>query len=274
MIKSFMQAVAPALKSAGRSLDSVGAALEVVQTADKLVPSSANLTYEGKTPSVAQDAFVAPTASVIGDVTIGTNSSVWYGAKVRGDVHTITIGNNVSIGDNSMVHVARIQGDHPTIIGDDVTVGANAVIHACTIESNAIIGHGAQVLDGAKVESNAVVAPGALVTPKKIVPSGQLWAGSPAKFLRDLTMEEIASISQNASEMACLATAHKVECGKTLEEIEEDLDNAEDAATRSPDYFARPPKDSAERDDVLGAGSPGMMFNSTLTRVPQPSSEK
>lgn len=262
------------MKTAGKALDSLGASMEVVRTVENLVPSSANLSLEGKAPAVDHSAFVAPTASVMGDVEIGPGSSVWYGAKVRGDVHMIRMGKNVSIGENAMVHVAKIQGDHPTIIGDGVTVGPNAVVHACTIQSNTLIGAGAQVLDGAKVESNAVVAPGAMVTPNKVVPSGQLWAGSPAAFLRDLTDEEIASIAASAQDMAGLAQAHAIECAKTHQQVKQDEEDAYDLETRNESYFPRGTDEEADKSDVLGLGVPGMMFNSNLTAKSQGETSK
>lgn len=109
------------------------------------------------------------------------NTSVWYGAAIRGDVNKVVIGENTNIGDRSVVHVAKIQGDYPTFIGDNVTVGPGAIIHAATLQSNCMVGAGAQVLDGAVIESLAIIAPGAVVTPKTVVPMKQLWAGSPAK---------------------------------------------------------------------------------------------
>jgi len=269
MLKNIFHAVAPAMKTAGRALDSLGASMEVVRTVENLVPSSTSLSVGDKAPVVDHDVFVAPTASVMGDVEIGAGSSVWYGAKVRGDVHMIRVGKNVTIGENSMVHVAKIQGDHPTIIGDGVTVGPNAVVHACTIKDNTLIGAGAQVLDGATVESNAIVAPGAMVTPNKVVPSGQLWAGSPAAFLRDLTDEEIASIATTAHEMSYLAQAHAIECAKTHEQITKDEEDAYDLQTRNENYFPREMDDEAHKSDVLGMGVPGMIFNSKLTAKAQ-----
>ena len=169
-----------------------------------------------------------------------------------------------------MVHVAKIAGDHPTIIGDGVTIGANAVIHACTLESNSIIGAGATVLDGAKVENNAVVAPGAMVTPGKVVGSGQLWQGSPAVHLRDLTTEEIACISGAATETKAMALLHAEECSKSAEKVAADVDDAEDLLERNPEYFPKVEKEGLEDGDVLnGAGVPGLMFNSELSKTVQ-----
>ena len=236
--------------------------LALLQQLDSCAGSADN--KQGKTPFVGA-AFVAPTATVLGDVTIGAGSSVWYGATIRGDVHNIKIGANSSIGEGSMVHVAKIAGDHPTVIGDGVTVGANAVVHACTLESNSIVGAGATVLDGAKVQSNAVVAPGAMVLPGNVVGSGQLWQGSPAKHLRDLTEAEVASIPAAAEQTQAMGLLHAGECAKRYGAVVADLENAEDLLMRNPDFFPKVEKDGPDDGDVLdGGGVPGLMFNSKL----------
>lgn len=235
MIKSFMHGLGPVLRGMGKSLDTMGMAMQGAKNAERALPSTANMVYEGSAPQIHASSFVAPNASVIGSVSIGEGSSVMYGAKVRGDVHSITIGKNSFVGDCSMIHVAKIQGDHPTTIGDGVTIGPNAVIHACTIQDNAMIGTGAQVLDGAVVESNAVVAPGATVTPNKTVPSGQLWVGTPAEYLRDLSEEEINSIANTAAESRQLSAAHKTVCEKDYMEYYLDWDEYDEIMSQDPD---------------------------------------
>ncbi len=146
------------------------------------------LPYCDVTPQIDKSAFIAPTATIIGDVTIGPDCGIWFGCVLRGDVNDIKIGARTNIQDGTVVHVAsNLQG---TYIGDDVTVGHMALIHACTIEGGAFIGMQACVMDGAKVERGAMVAAGALVTPGKLIPAGQLWGGSPAKYMRDLTNED------------------------------------------------------------------------------------
>ena len=124
--------------------------------------------FAGKTPAVAPDAFVAPNATVIGDVAIGAGSSVWYGCILRGDYNIIRIGARTNIQDGSVVHIdSRTSG---AVIGDDVTVGHMCLIHACTLESGCFVGNKATVMDGAVVESGAMVAAGALVTPNSARP--------------------------------------------------------------------------------------------------------
>jgi len=165
--------------------------------------------YKTKSPKIAATAFIAPTAAVIGDVIIGEDSSIWYGAVVRGDVNDIRIGARANIQDGTVIHVATHgQG---TYIGNDITVGHMAVLHACTLEDWAFVGMKACIMDGAVVESWGMVAAGALLTPGKKVPSGQLWAGSPAKFLRNVTDAEKDMFRWSARHYVELAHAHKQE---------------------------------------------------------------
>lgn len=146
------------------------------------------LPYNGIHPTIHPTAFIAPSAVVIGNVTIGPEVGVWFGCVIRGDVQSISIGARTNIQDGTIIHVTR--GDGPTCIGASVTIGHRALLHACTVEDGAFIGMGATLLDGAVVESGGMLAAGALLTPGKRVPSGQLWAGNPAKIMRELTEKE------------------------------------------------------------------------------------
>lgn len=132
------------------------------------------------------------------------------------------MGDQSSIGDRAVVHVAKIQGDFATSIGNQVTIGAGAIIHAATIKDKVMIGESAQVLDGAVVESNAIIAPGAIVTPGTTVKGSELWSGSPAKKVRALTEEEIESITETASNVLVLASKHAIENAKDYTEVLED----------------------------------------------------
>ena len=159
--------------------------------------------YRGVTPKLGQSVFIAPTAAVIGDVEIGDGSSVWFGATVRGDVHYIRIGAGSNIQDGTVVHVSK--GTHPTHIGNKVLIGHACVIHGCTLQDGCFIGMDATILDGVVVESEAMVGAGALVTPGKVVKTGELWAGRPAKLMRLLTPEERANFyvtTQRYSDLA------------------------------------------------------------------------
>lgn len=161
------------------------------------------LPYKGIMPKIHESVFVAPNAFVAGDVEIGEDSSLWFGVQMRGDVHEIRIGKRTNIQDGTIIHVTRnVSG---TYIGDGVTVGHAAILHACTIHDNAFIGMGAIVMDEAVVESGAMVAAGAVVTPRKRVPSGELWAGNPAKKLRDLSPSDLAFFPVSADNYVKLA---------------------------------------------------------------------
>lgn len=147
------------------------------------------LPYKGIFPKIHPDAWIAPNAVVAGDVEIGEDSSVWFGVQMRGDVHEIRIGKRTNIQDGTVIHVTRnLSG---TYIGDGVTIGHMALLHACTVEDNAFVGMGAIILDEAVVESGAMLAAGAMLTGGKRIPSGELWAGRPAKFMRKLTQEDV-----------------------------------------------------------------------------------
>lgn len=147
------------------------------------------LPYRGVMPTIDPSAFIADNAVIIGDVHIGAESNVWFNCVLRGDVHEIRIGRRTNIQDGTIIHTTRnVAG---TYVGDEVTVGHKALLHACTVETNAFVGMGAIILDEAVIEGGAMVAAGALVSPKKRVPTGQLWAGQPAKFMRDLTQADL-----------------------------------------------------------------------------------
>lgn len=152
--------------------------------------------YNNLYPKIDKSVYLSSGVKIIGDVTIGKNSSVWYNVVIRGDVHYVKIGDDTNIQDLSMLHVTN--NKWPLNIGNKVTIGHSAKLHGCTIEDLSLIGIGAIVLDGAIVEKNSMVAAGAVVRPKFIVPSGKLVAGVPAKVIRDLTDEEIADFEASS----------------------------------------------------------------------------
>ncbi|MEQ8505882.1 MAG: gamma carbonic anhydrase family protein [Rhodospirillales bacterium] len=145
-------------------------------------PAGVILPYRDKTPQIDDSAFIAENAIIIGDVTIGAKSSIWYNCVLRGDMNFIRIGNDTNIQDGTIVHVDS--KGYPTILGDRVTVGHMAMLHACEIHDDAMIGMQATVMDGAVVGAGSLIAAGALVTPEKKIGPGEVWSGRPAKFLR------------------------------------------------------------------------------------------
>ena len=169
------------------------------------------LPYRGIMPKIHETAFIAPTASIIGDVEIGEGSNIWYGAVLRGDVNPIRIGRNTNIQDGTVIHTtSNFQG---TVVGDDVTVGHMAILHACTVEDKGFVGMQACVMDGAVVEEMGMLAAGALLTPNKRVPAGQLWSGRPATYMRDMKQEEKDYIHWSAKHYRDLGQEHKENCG-------------------------------------------------------------
>jgi carbonic anhydrase/acetyltransferase-like protein (isoleucine patch superfamily) len=150
----------------------------------------------GVTPKVALDAFIAPTAAVIGDVEIGAETGVWFHCLVRGDLNFVRIGARTNIQDGAIIHVDS--GAAAAVIGDDVTVGHNAVIHACTLKNRAFVGISATVLDGAMIEEGGMLGAGGLLTPGKVIGRNELWVGSPARLIRTMTDEERRKFDRNA----------------------------------------------------------------------------
>lgn len=167
------------------------------------------LKYRDAVPQIDETAFIAPNATVIGDVEIGPETGIWFGCVIRGDVHEIRIGSRTNIQDLTMVHVAK--GKFGTYIGDDVTIGHSAVIHACTLEDRSFVGMGATVMDGCVIEQGAMLGAGALLAPGKRIPAGELWAGIPARKVRDLAQEEIEFFKVSADRYADLATEYRTD---------------------------------------------------------------
>ena len=161
--------------------------------------------FEGKRPRVSPEAFVAEGAALVGDVTIGEGSSIWFGAVLRGDIAPVAVGRFTSIQDNSVVHVAR---NVATTIGDYVTVGHSAIVHAATVEDDCLIGMHSTILDGAVIGRGSIVGAGAVVTEGMQVPPGSLVVGVPAKVVRQLSADQIDGLHQHAIRYAALARRH------------------------------------------------------------------
>lgn len=154
------------------------------------------LPFEGSVPEVADDAWVAPGAVLVGRVSLGSRSSVWYGAVLRGDGNSITVGAGSNVQDGTVVHA---DPGFPAVIGDGVVVGHGAVVHGCTVEDGSLIGMGSRVLNGARIGAGSLVAAGAVVLEGTQVPPGSLVAGVPAKVRRPLTADGGAGIGAGAA---------------------------------------------------------------------------
>lgn len=159
--------------------------------------------YKNATPNIGERVYIDPAAVVIGQVTIGDDSSVWPMAVVRGDVHQISIGARTSVQDGVVLHVTHAGPYQPDgfalTIGDDVTIGHNAILHGCTLENNCLIGMGVTVMDGALVESDVIIGANSLVPPNKKLESGYLYVGSPVKQARKLTQKELDFMPYSAN---------------------------------------------------------------------------
>lgn len=153
----------------------------------------------GKHPQIPEDCFIAENATIVGEVSMGNQCSVWFNAVVRGDVNSIIIGNKVNIQDGAVIHATYKVS--PTVIGNNVSIGHNAIVHGCTIHDNVLIGMGSIVMDDCIVESNSIIAAGAVVAKNTHVESGSIYAGIPAKKIKDvspeLTKGEIERIAEN-----------------------------------------------------------------------------
>ena len=153
----------------------------------------------GKSPQMGEDCFVAENATIVGEVSMGDRCSVWFNAVIRGDVHFIKMGNKVNVQDGAVIHCTYQKS--PTTIGNNVSIGHNAIVHGCTLQDNVLIGMGAIVMDDCVVESNSIIAAGAVVTQGTHVPSGTIFAGMPAKKLKavspELSAGEIDRIANN-----------------------------------------------------------------------------
>lgn len=162
--------------------------------------------YQGVEPKIDESVFIAESADIIGKATIGKNANIWYNVVIRADENEVIIGENTNIQDGSVVHIGY---DHPTIIGNNVTVGHKVLVHGCKIGDNTLIGMGSIVLDGAEIGEYTLLAAGSLVPPGKIIPSGVLAMGSPAKVVRELSEEEKQNLIESALKYVKTANNYK-----------------------------------------------------------------
>ena len=168
--------------------------------------------FENYTPDIDATVFVDDSSVVTGNVVIGRDSSIWPCCSIRGDIHSIVIGERTNIQDGSVLHVTHdseyAPGGFKLTVGDDVTVGHSVVLHACTVEDRCLIGMGSVVLDGSVVQSGAMVGAGSLVPPKKVLEGGYMWLGSPVKRVRELSDKEKAFLKYSAQQYVKLKDRH------------------------------------------------------------------
>lgn len=165
----------------------------------------------GKSPKIHPSAFIAPGCKIIGDVEIGADASIWYNCVIRADVNFIRIGARTNIQDGSVIHCDSDKdgsGGFPTIIGNDVLVGHMALLHGCTVHDRGFVGMCAIVMDGCTIEGDAMLAAGAMLTPGKTIVHRQLWAGRPAKYMRDLNDDAVTAMREGVDHYVHNAKAH------------------------------------------------------------------
>lgn len=143
----------------------------------------------GKAPQIAEDCYIAENATIVGEVTIGKQCSIWFNVVIRGDVHFIKLGDKVNVQDGAVIHATYLTS--PTTIGNNVSIGHNAIVHGCTVHDNVLIGMGSIVMDDCIIESNSIIAAGAVVTKNTRVEAGSIYAGIPAKKIKDISEELI-----------------------------------------------------------------------------------
>jgi gamma-carbonic anhydrase len=170
-------------------------------------------TFQGMKPTIPKSCFIEETGVVIGDVVMGEDCSVWFHAVIRGDVHSVRIGDRTNVQDLCILHVTH--DTHPLVIGNDVTIGHNVILHGCTIKDRVLIGMGAIIMDGAVIGEDSVVGAGALVTEGTIVPPKSLIFGSPAKVKRPVTKHELAWIKESAGNYVTYARQYLGDPAKT-----------------------------------------------------------
>ena len=159
-------------------------------------------------PEIDASAYIAETVAIVGAVRIGSNSSIWHQVTLRGDNNFITIGEGSNIQDNSCVHISS--RDYPTIIGNYVNIGHSTLVHACHLHDHAFVGMGSIVMDGSIIETDGMLAAGSLLTARKHIPAGELWAGRPARKMRDLSADEIADNRRIAQHYIEVSRAHRL----------------------------------------------------------------
>ena len=176
-------------------------------------PDTSIITLNGKTPKIDPSAFIAPGCRIIGDVEIGPDVSIWYNCVIRADVNQIRIGARTNIQDGTVIHCDSPQpgnpDGYPTLIGEDVLVGHMAMIHGCILKDRAFVGLSATVMNGCVIEGDAMLAAGALLSPGKTVPHRQLWAGTPAKYVRDLSDDAVTGMREGVEHYVHNGKAHR-----------------------------------------------------------------
>ena len=198
MLNGLVNITSKVLRTTGQGLDKIGKAIECNGYTERLNPSLRAFKVKKSTPEI-EGTFVSSTSAVLGDVSIGAKSQVWYGAIVRGDIGAVSIGEKVTVGDRAIVRCSNVLKKNPITIGNAVLIGANSTIDSCTIEDHCCVGEGAVVNEGAKMQQKSMLAAGSVLPAGAVVKTGEVWGGSPAKFLRNILPSEL----ENNEVMSC-----------------------------------------------------------------------
>jgi carbonic anhydrase/acetyltransferase-like protein (isoleucine patch superfamily) len=264
-----MQAFSSFLRTLGQSLERLGARIEPFAYVEHLQPSTKVISHLGKSPQLGNLTFLAPSASLIGNVTVGNNTSIMYGSVLRGDLgQSISVGANSFVGDNVVIHVSGSMSKHSTNIGEGSFIGSGAVIHGATIGNGCVIGQNATVMDGAVVEDGAYVLPGSTVTKGKHILKGQVWGHLPASHLGELTHLESSRIQELLNDNLLASQEHATELTKDIHTYEQErtvivkklLNQYEDDGEESEEEMRK------RVHWVDGVGIPGEIFNKTKKR--------
>ncbi|RYH20026.1 hypothetical protein EON65_24835 [archaeon] len=217
------------------------------------------MSIKGMKPSITSS-FVAPSATVAGNVQIGGNSAVWYGAILRGQGHALTIGESSSVGDLSVISSLSAN----THIGSNVSIGTGVSITDSVVGDNTVLGDGVKLLRNSKVESQAMVASGSVVATGTVVPTGQVWGGSPASYLRDLSSSELHALQHTHCETLQLSVLHASEAAKSWEAIEREEFDYENVVDRNSEYYQQLSNEELSKSlgEVEGHMVPGRIFDS------------
>mmetsp|Transcript_12122 Transcript_12122/g.36398 ORF Transcript_12122/g.36398 Transcript_12122/m.36398 type:complete len:246 (-) Transcript_12122:662-1399(-) len=214
------------IRETGQALDKLGCFFQGNGTyAEQVFRHRTLFNLYNRKPVVHGNAFVAPSASLVGDVSVGQGSSIWYGTVLRGDAGKITVGDNTSIQDGTIIRTAKARlgssngAVSDTVIGTGVTVGHGVSMHAATVGDGALIGTAATLLEGCTVEQGAMVAAGAVVHPGTVVPTGELWGGNPAVKLRDMKTDEVSYLPRLALAYTTLGGQHSKTTPKSLQDL-------------------------------------------------------
>ncbi|GAM26691.1 hypothetical protein SAMD00019534_098660 [Acytostelium subglobosum LB1] len=220
MFKTVFAVLGDSIRSTGKALDRLGCSIQGNYAyIEKLNRHSRVMPFRGNIAHLGREAFIAPNSSVIGSVRIGHQSSVWYNTVLRGDTNAIIIGTNSIISDRTVINATR---DKQTTIGTNVYVGPGAILNGCSIDSNVVIGTGSIVLEGVRIESGASLEAGSIVPANTVVPQNQVWGGSPARFIRPATQEDVANRELLLDDHSTLAQEHEVQNLKSAKELHTD----------------------------------------------------